>query len=184
MAAHNTNILQKYNFNFRSAVRVNKNTTISPGYEFRSCKRLKLIWKLQSDWKKIRNTIFKGVKYPLKPDFPDATRLLDLKVMIKRGNHPSAELPEKVPIIRENYNKETTTCFMFPISPDSLTSIDHREMTPLGNAVQPTITEDGFITEKNRPIHDCSFKMKSGHSVNSRHLPELLDDCIYGQCLN
>ena len=88
MAAHNTNILQKYNFNFRSAVRVNKNTTISPGYEFRSCKRFKLIWKLQSDWKKIRNTIFKGVKYPLKPDFPDATRLLNLKVMIKRGTTP------------------------------------------------------------------------------------------------
>ena len=72
---------------------------------------------------------------------------------------------------------------MIPIQPDIFTKIDHLEMTPLGITEQPTITAEGKIGVKNRSIHDCSFPMQSGHSINAQHVPELLDDCQYGQCL-
>ena len=56
-------------------------------------------------------------------------------------------------------------------------------MTFLEIAEQPTITAEGEIGVKNRSIHDCSFPMKSGHSINDQHIPELLEDYHYGQCL-
>lgn len=182
-ATHNTSILEKHKCNYRQAVRSNPSSIITPGSEFRSIDCLHFLWKNRHDWKKIKQTIYKGIKCPLKPDLPEATRLSDLTKMMERGNHPSANDPTKSNIIRDNYNKETTQSFMIPILPSAFPKIAHLEMTPLGIAEQPTITADGHIGIKNRSIHDCSFKMHSGHSINDQHIPELLEECWYGQCL-
>ena len=103
--------------------------------------------------------------------------------MMERGNHPSANDPDKFDILKQNYDKETEQSFMIPILPEIFDWIDFLEMTPLGIAAQPTITADGKIGVKNRLIHDCSFKMESGHSINDQHINEVPDECHYGQCL-
>ena len=102
---------------------------------------------------------------------------------MERGNYPSANDPSKSTILRSNYDKETLQTFMIPVLPTIFPKVDLLEMTPLGIAEQPTITAEGRIGVKNRSIHDCSFPMSSGHSINNQHIPELLDDCYYDQCL-
>ena len=72
------------------------------------------------------------MKYPLKPDLPNETRLRDLKIMMERGNHPSANDPSKFDILKSNYDKKTYQHFMIPILPGMFPNIDFLEMPPLG----------------------------------------------------
>ena len=183
-ATHNANLLRKYDFNYRQAVRANKGSVITPGSEFRSLATVSVLWQHRFDWFKIKRNIYKGIKYPLRDDPPEPTRISDLLHMMFRGNHPSANDPTKQEILLDNYSKETRQTFMIPIPTNIFTKIAHLEMTPLAIAEQPTITAEGHIGVKNRSIHDCSYPMQSGHSLNDQNISELLDECHYGFCLH
>ena len=117
-AAHNSKLLANYQFNYKNAVKSNKKSIIIHGSEFHTVKSISKLWQYRHDWTKIKNNVFKGIKYPLKPDLPDNQRLLDLQKMIERGNHPSANDPGKADFLRKNYDNETFENFMIPILPD------------------------------------------------------------------
>ena len=101
-AKHNYSILEQYNLNYRRAVQANKSSTIKLGSEFRGIDCIQSLWNHRFDWKKIKQTIHKGIKYSLKPDNAESTRLFDLKLMKEQGNHPSANNSSKRHILREN----------------------------------------------------------------------------------
>ena len=54
---------------------------------------------------------------------------------------------------------------------------------PLGFAHQFSINELGERTPKQRVTHDATFPTPSGDSINNRTIEDLLQPCIYGQCL-
>ena len=56
-------------------------------------------------------------------------------------------------------------------------------MTPIGVHPQWSIDKVGNRKLKRRIAHNCSFKPPSGHLINNDIDANLLDECIYGQCI-
>lgn len=103
--------------------------------------------------------------------------------MEKRRNHPSALLAENATALDVNTQKEIDQGWVVPIPTSIIQKTPDLNLTPLGVAIQKTIGEDGSRKLKRRIIHDCSFPSASGTSVNLQHDKDLLEECIYGQCL-
>ena len=183
-ADHNTSLLAHQKFNYRRFLKKLNNTILNPGSEFRSLDALTKLWQHRPNWKTIRNILKKGCKYPLGPDRDDTIRLEDVANQYDRGNHQSAATDERIQILSKVYLKETIRSFLIPFNKEVLTKIPHLELIPIGVVIQPTFDINGNRSIKHRPIHDCSFPSKSGHSVNSQHIKDLLDECIYGKMIH
>ena len=155
---------------------------ITPGAEFRSTDTLKLIWKHHKDWIKIKSIIQIGCDYPCKSTPTEEERLSDMEVMIKRGNHPSAEIFDNKKAMYKNYEKEVKKGWMIPVTIDCLRQIKHARVIPIGVHPQWSIDDKGNQKMKRRVTHDCTFPPPSSHSINNDMADDLLDECIYGQC--
>ena len=66
---HNARILEKYGFNFHTAIQNQTGSTIAPGSEFRPIKAVEQLWKFRKDWKIIEDILTNGCTYPLR-DLP------------------------------------------------------------------------------------------------------------------
>ena len=101
--------------------------------------------------------ITKGLSYPL-TELSEQERLTDLKHMIKRGNHKSAQKPFiNAHTLAKNYAKEVTNGWMLPIPKRCLLKLKGAAVIPVGIGTQFTIDEKGTRIVKRRTTHDASF---------------------------
>ena len=108
--------------------------------------------------------------------------MADLVAMIAPGNHKSStKIPSEALIKR--YQKELDRGWLIPLPVDFLLELKHARAIPMGLAFQKTVNEQEDIIDKERLTHDMSFPAPSGSSVNKHTGQELLQPCVYGQCL-
>ena len=103
--------------------------------------------------------------------------------MMTRGNHKSALTLENRKAVQKAYRNEVLQGWLIPLLRQTIFKIKGASVIPLGVAEQFTINEKGERTIKRRVTHDCTFPFPSGDSINNRTIHELLEPCIYGQCL-
>jgi len=183
-AKYNTKLIKFNDYDLEKTIQKQKNTILSPGSEFRSIPNLQKLLLHHEDWDEIKSIISRGCDYQLEPDPNEATRLQDLQAMLDRGNHKSAKSDENAPALMKAFDKEVSRGWLLPITIESLTKIKKLSIIPLGVATQSSIDEFGNRIPKKRVTHDASFPAPSGNSVNNSVQEELLQSCIYGQCLH
>jgi hypothetical protein len=181
-AAENTERLKSLNYDVELATQTPPNTIMSYGAEFKPTHILEPLLKHHQHWPQIQSIITKGVEYPLNP-IPEQDRLDDITAQIARGNHKSAQSPDNKKALNKAFDKETHHQWAIPLSLDCIPNIPGASVTPLGVAEQWSIDENNDRIKKRRTTHDCSFPGPSGHSCNTRVIPELLEDCHYGHAL-
>lgn len=169
-AVWNSNILQKYEYDFEKAVAAEENSILTPGSEFRSIDNIAKIWKHRENWKKIRSILAHGCIYPLDKEQPEEIRKKDLEEMVKRGNHKSALTTDHKAVLEKIQKKEVRQGFTFPLTVDCLLKLKGAAVIPMGVHDQWTINEEGERFMKPRACHDASFPTPSGYSVNLDHV--------------
>ena len=130
----------------------------------------------------MRAIIEKGVDYPLQ-DISNKTLKEDLRAMIQRGNHKSAQLHANETSLRKNYQKEVEHGWMLPLPTESIRKLEDAAVIPIGVATQWSMNEKGDRYSKRRTTHDATFAPPSGHSINNRLICENLEPCLYGHYL-
>ena len=63
-AQANSRILQRTDYDFEQFILTQKNTTLTPGSEFRSINTLEKLLGNHQDWQKIKKTIYEGCDIP------------------------------------------------------------------------------------------------------------------------
>ena len=86
-------------------------------------------------------------------------------------------------VLEKIQRKEVAQGFTFPLTIDCLMQLKGATVIPMGVHDQWSINEAGERIVKPRAYDDASFPTPSGYSVNLDHESELLEPCIYGQCL-
>jgi hypothetical protein len=181
-AKQNTTRLSQLNFDMEAATQNPPNTIMCYGTEFKPHHILEPLLKHHQDWNQMKSIVTKGVEYPLNP-IKEQDRLNDIKAMIERGNHKSAQTPDNKKALDKAFTKETLHQWAIPLLPECIPQIPGASVTPLGVAEQWTINEQNIRIKKRRTTHDCSFEGPSGNSCNTRVITDLLDDCHYGHAL-
>jgi hypothetical protein len=98
------------------------------------------------------------------------------------GNHKGASSQPE--LLKELVTSNFIHGYALPLPLDKITRIPGVCMAPLNIQAQWMINERGEIVEKDRLMHDQSFKwMTSRTSVNSRTDTDLLQQCKFGKCL-
>ena len=182
-AKFNTKLIKFSDYDLEKAIVKQKDSIITPGSEFRAISHIKNLLEHHEDWREIRSIITKGCDYQLEDNLDERTRISDLRAMLERGNHKSANCDENAPALRKAFEKEVSRGWLLPVTLESVMKIKKLSIIPLGIAKQLTIDEFGNRTPKKRVTHDASFLPPSGTSINNSVQEELLQDCIYGQCI-
>ena len=182
-AEWNTKILKSYQYDYGKVVAARPGTYLTPGTEFRNLTVLQKIWGPRQNWTRLRNILSKGIEYPLITEQSDDERLSDLRAMVARGNHKSAQKPANLIALRKNIEKEIQHQYLIPTTVASIFKLKGATINPLGVSEQYSINTKGEKILKPRTCHDASFPAPSDYSVNLDHNMELLSECIYGQCL-
>ena len=180
-AEFNVKLLKQTNYDLEDCIKGQGRTVLTYGSEFRDTRKLRNLLKHHEDWIEIRAILDEGCDYKLGPDPEEETRLSDLKALLKRGNHKSAN--RDIEVLKKAMAKEVRKGWVLPITIDSLPKIKGLSLIPLGIASQYTIDEQGNRCPKKRVTHDASFLAPSGISVNKLVIESQLQECIYGQCL-
>ena len=182
-AKFNTKLIKFNDYDLEQTISKQKQTILSPGSEFRSIPILQKLLIHHEDWEEIKSIISQGCNYQLEDDPSEKIRIEDLRAMLDRGNHKSATSEENAPALLKAFDKEVSRGWLLPVTIESLTKIKKLSVIPLGVATQSSIDEFGNRIPKKRVTHDASFPSPSGNSVNNAVQEELLQTCIYGQCL-
>lgn len=77
-AAHNMNMIKQHKWNYKKAVKAQKGTRVTPGFEFHEIDTIKKVWGDRMDWHNICRIIKKGCFYPLAPGVPEKVRKSDV----------------------------------------------------------------------------------------------------------
>ena len=128
---------------------------LSPGSEFRALSHLELILGNHEDWEIIKNQLENGITYPMSELPDEKTRRLDLKAMVERGNHKSAQTPEHIEALKKAYKKEVQHGWLIPLKLSTLFKLKGAGVIPLGVQDQFSVDETGKRITKNRVTHDC-----------------------------
>ena len=181
-AKKNTKILKQSKYDFERAMRKEEGTMLAAGSEFRAPEAVEKLFKHHEKRPKMKQILTKGVTYHME-DLPEQMRQEDLRHMVDRGNHKSAEDPDNHPTLFLNYEKEVTMGWMIPVTLESVMKIKDAGVIPVGIAKQFTINNKGRRQIKRRTTHDASFPPPSNQSLNDRLIQEALDKCVYGHYL-
>ena len=85
--------------------------------------------------------------------------------------------------VQKAYINEVLHGWLIPLLRHAIFKIKGASVIPLRMEEQYTINEKGERTIKCQDTHDCTFPFPSGDSINNRTIQDLLEPCIYGQCL-
>jgi len=182
-ANHNAQVLKNTNFDWDIFKKQEVNTSIDPENEFRELQYIKPLFDLHENGEKLTDIVLNGTSYHLDKSVNYSAEQADedLFFNIERGNNKSTIGNED--FITKSLIKEVSRGWAFPIPVSWLSEIPGVAVTPIGVAKQFTLDEDGKIIPKCRMTHDCSRPSKSGHSLNSRIDDEMMEECIYGNCM-
>ena len=139
-----------------------RNSTLSPGSEFRPTTVLQNLFHYHKDWLLLCEMLTKGISYPMENPPDDKTRLSDIKAMMTRGNHKSALTLENRTAVQKTYINEVLHGWLIFLLRQTIFKIKVASVISLGVADQFTINEKGERTIKRRVTHDCTFSFPSG----------------------
>ena len=182
-ANHNAQVLKNTNFDWDIFKKQEENTSIHLENKFREMKYIKPLFDLHENGEKLTDIVLNGASYHFDKSIDHSPEQADedLYFNIERGDNKSANGNGE--FIAKSLEKEVSRGWMFPIPVSWLPNIPGIAVTPIGVAHQNTLNEEGEIIPKHRMTHDCSRPSKSGHSLNSRIDDEMMEECIYGNCL-
>jgi hypothetical protein len=89
-AIHNWEVLQKFG-SLENTIQSSKFSPIHYGSEFRPVSLLALILRTHKYWKRIKELLAHGSRFPTQGYDDDKTRYTDLELALEYGNHKSAE---------------------------------------------------------------------------------------------
>jgi hypothetical protein len=175
-AAHNAQILQRFDFDLDRAIRSQHPSQISYGSEFRSSAVLEPLLFDHPFWARLKDILDNGASFPL-TEMSDLERLTDVTFHSERGNHKS--LTKYSSFIEPVINEDVERGFALPLPLETLKTLKYASLAPLGCHKQTTINTKGEIIPKYRLTHDQSFPGPSQKSVNLRVKKELLPPIMY-----
>ena len=181
-AIHNSNLLEKYEFDMAKAIKANPNSIISPGSELRPIDQLSSILAHHPYFPLLKESLQTGIDYPAE-DLPEETRVEELHAQLARGNHKSALTKEALPIVDKLVHQDANLGYAISITKDCMKKIKGGELYPLGLQHQLTIDENGKQMPKKRVTHDLSNRKKLGLSINQRVDEEKVPETKYGHAI-
>jgi hypothetical protein len=179
---HNTQLLASLNFDFEEFMAQNQNTTIGYNSEFRPVAQTEKVFGKHPHFEFVRSIAEGGMDYRVSETLTETERQSELDVVLKRGNHKSAEaeLPTAVRLL----GKDVRHGFSLPFLREAVRLIPDAEVQPCGLAKQFTLNADGPRVMKDRLTQDLSFWSQSrNQSVNTRVDLPMYPDMVYGWCL-
>jgi hypothetical protein len=183
-AAHNWDLLRRYDCDLGAALRAHPFSTLTFGWsDFRPAHLLALILSSHPLWGRFAERITDGAAFPLL-DIPDDDRLSSVRANLAHGNHKSARNHEHSLI--SMLKGEVERGWQLPLLKEAAHVIPGCEVEPLGMVAQTTIDEGGEPQRKLRLTHDQSFSPKgsSSRSVNDRIDETTLSPARFGKAFS
>jgi hypothetical protein len=149
-AEHNLRILSSFDFDLGWAIAAQPGSIVSPGCEFRPTSLLQPLcghhplWPRAAEWRSF------GVTFPSTP-LPEEDRLIDIKTMLARGNHRSAQ--QRALALEKMMHAEVWHGWQLPLPPAAALQIPHAIIAPMGLVEQATIC-NMQLSKKRRRAHD------------------------------
>ena len=115
-AAHNTGILESFDYDLASAIDAFPGTTISPGSELRPPEQLQPLLRHHPTWQEFQDDMLYGIQYPFMEEIDEQTRKSQLKANMERGNHKSALKEEDRHHVTKLMNSDVSLGYAIPIT--------------------------------------------------------------------
>lgn len=181
-ATFNSSLLAQYDYDIQKLIDAYPGSILSPGCEFQSISRLRVLLGRHPFWPVLENMMTSGVHFKMKDDVDDEARRQENEALLSRGNHKSArDAPDD---LHAALDKDTTRGFSVPLLRESIQRIPEARVAPMGIARQLTVTETGERKPKIRLTHDQSFSTGIIPSVNELVDLEGLPDLVFGWALH
>jgi hypothetical protein len=167
----------------QTAILKDPNSPLRPGSEFRPAKLLSPIFTGHPLWKRMERTLLEGATMPLEP-ISEKDRLQLLQTAQEYGNHKSARRDSTA--LLKILEGEVEKGWQLPLPINTIGTIPHLLLGPLGLVKQMTIDERGNPKPKFRVTHDQSFQYQQDDipSVNQRVQRDKLSGSVYGFALS
>jgi hypothetical protein len=128
-AAHNAEILKRFNYNISTAIEAQKDAQVNYGSEFRAHQVLKKVFRLHPHWPKQKEILCHGASFPLQPISNELCQE-DLKFHKQQGNLKSGT--KLKPILDKIIKEDIERGFALPLPMDILDSLPNASLVPLG----------------------------------------------------
>lgn len=180
-AEHNSKIIQLHGYDLGSCFNSMRNSTLSPGSEFRNIKHLEALIGRHPYWHNLEQTLTQGAFPPPKAEPHDQARIKENEAQVLRGNHKSAK--DNRDILHNHIDKHLKKGYAIPITVSTALKLRHSRILPMSIQHQHSIDEQGNRIEKTRPVQDSSFS--NGHCPSTNDLADekQLTDLVYGKAL-
>jgi hypothetical protein len=169
-AAHNLEVLRRYNFSLGKALQAQQSSPLGNGKEFQPTLILQQIFGLHLLWKRMKDFLKEGSKWPL-VDLSEEERQKDLEDALAFGNHKGAL--QKPELLKKLIGKDVKYGYSLPISLASVRSIPGICMAPMNIMAQNTIERPPDTRPKLEVVVGDFGQLKK----------ELLQACRYGFCI-
>ena len=182
-AATNESIFESFNFDMEKLIAANQDTTLGYGSEFRTVNQLKPLLGGHPNFNKLSKILNSGMSYNFITELDDLTKSEELRKLLQRGNHKSAQDCEEK--VSQLLTKDVIHGFAIPIPVTTVVKITNAAVQPLGVARQWSIGERGERIEKFRMTQDLSFSStRDGEptSINDRIDMSSYTEMIFGWC--
>jgi hypothetical protein len=181
-AGFNTEVLRQNDYDLEKVIAANPGTTLDFGSEFRPVEQLEMILGHHPNFNEFKEIVSNGMPYRMSRELSEEDRLKELKAVLKRGNHKSAQQNEAE--AKRLLTKDVVHGFSLPILPEAVLKVKDAQAQPLGIVSQATINEKGERTNKDRLTQDLSISIEvEAASINARVNMEEYPDMFYGWCL-
>ena len=183
-AAHNTTVLEAYDFDLAKVIDASPGSHISYGSELRPAWQLAPLLRHHPTWDEFHDDMLYGIEYPFAKEITEETRKTQLQANMERGNHKSALREGERQHVSKLMRSDVENGYAIPITPDGVRSLKDAEVYPVGLQDQHTIDDHGNIIPKKRVTHDLSHNRSTGESVNQRVDMSKLKPARYGHAMS
>jgi hypothetical protein len=165
--AKNDQLLSDHGFDLDNLLSDSQDTTLGYGSKFRPIDQLQTVLGGHPKFQVLKGLVEHGMDYRFKKDISEEERLRELRGMIDRGSHKSAEEESEKAV--ELLSKDVAHGFSIPVSPGIIDKIKGAMVQPFELATQFGLATDGSRKVKHRLTQDLSFSLTEPEmSVNSR----------------
>ena len=179
-AAHNIEVLRRYDFDLGKALKAQENSPLGNGKEFQPTTVLQNVFGLHPLWQPMKVFLKEGSIWPL-AELSKEEQQNNIEDALAFGNHKGAL--QKPELLKQLLRKDVKYGYSLPIPLSSIQLIPCLCMAPMNIMAQNPIDGFGRIIPKDWLTHHQSWKWLSGTSVNSRVQKDLLQACRYGFCI-
>ena len=180
---HNSGLLKECDFDLKTFLNNNQNSTLAFRSEFRPTPQLEMILGQHPNFPFFKQVLAHGMDFYFDQALSETERLAKLDEIIVRGNHKLAQ--ENEDDVKRLLQKDVHHGFSLPVTPEIVRKLKGAMVQPAGLALQFALLEDGSRVPKRRLTQDSSFALTFPKaSVNERIDMDAYPQMIYGWCLS